>query len=43
VKSLSALSIPEFTELAYLNDTARNEKLNDIAALPVTEIMEIES
>jgi class 3 adenylate cyclase/DNA-binding transcriptional MerR regulator len=29
-------------ELAYLNDAARNEKLNDIAALPVTEIMEIE-
>ena len=31
------------TELAHLNDTARNEKLNDIAALPVTEIMEIEA
>jgi len=31
------------TELAYLNDTARNEKLNDIAALPVTEIMGIEA
>jgi adenylate cyclase len=30
-------------ELAYLNDTARNEKLNDIAALPVTEIMGIEA
>jgi len=30
-------------ELAYLNDTVRNEKLNDIAALPVTEIMEIEA
>ena len=30
------------TELAHLNDTKRNEKLNDIAALPVTEIMEIE-
>jgi len=29
-------------ELAYLNDTAKNEKLNDIAALPVTEIMGIE-
>ena len=29
------------SELAYLNDTARNEKLNDIAALPVTEIIEI--
>jgi len=29
------------TELAHLNDTARNEKLNDIAALPITEIMEI--
>jgi hypothetical protein len=31
------------TELAHLNDTKRNEKLNDIAALPVTEIMEIGS
>jgi len=31
------------TELAHLNDTKRNEKLNDIAALPVTEIMEISS
>ena len=31
------------TELAHLNDTKRNEKLNDIAALPVTEIMEIEA
>lgn len=31
------------TELAHLNDSARNEKLNDIAALPVTEIMEIEA
>lgn len=31
------------SELAYLNDAARNEKLNDIAALPVTEIMEIEA
>lgn len=30
-------------ELAYLNDTARNEKLYDIAALPVTEIMGIEA
>jgi class 3 adenylate cyclase/DNA-binding transcriptional MerR regulator len=30
------------SELAYLNDAARNEKLNDIAALPVTEIIEIE-
>lgn len=30
------------TELTHLNDTKRNEKLNDIAALPVTEIMEIE-
>lgn len=30
-------------ELAYLNDAARNEKLNDIAALPVTEIMGIEA
>jgi adenylate cyclase len=29
------------SELAYLNDAARNEKLNDIAALPVTEIIEI--
>ena len=29
------------SELAYLNDAVRNEKLNDIAALPVTEIMEI--
>ena len=31
------------TELAHLNDTARNEKLYDIAALPVTEIMGIEA
>lgn len=31
------------TELAHLNDTTRNEKLNDIAALPVTEIMDIEA
>lgn len=31
------------SELAYLNDAVRNEKLNDIAALPVTEIMEIEA
>ncbi len=31
------------TELSHLNDSARNEKLNDIAALPVTEIMEIEA
>lgn len=31
------------TELTHLNDSARNEKLNDIAALPVTEIMEIEA
>lgn len=31
------------TDLAYLNDTKRNEKLNDIAAMPVTEIMEIEA
>jgi adenylate cyclase len=30
------------SELAYLNDAARNEKLSDIAALPVTEIIEIE-
>lgn len=30
------------TELAHLNDTKRNEKLNDIAALPVTEIIEIQ-
>jgi len=29
------------SELTYLNDAARNEKLNDIAALPVTEIIEI--
>ena len=29
------------SELAYINDAARNEKLNDIAALPVTEIIEI--
>jgi adenylate cyclase len=29
------------TELAHLNDVKRNEKLNDIAALPVTEIMEV--
>lgn len=31
------------SELGYLNDTARNEKLNDISALPVTEIIEIEA
>jgi len=31
------------SELAYLNDTARNEKLGEISALPVTEIMEIEA
>jgi adenylate cyclase len=31
------------TELTHLNDSARNEKLNDISALPVTEIMEIEA
>ncbi len=31
------------SELAYLNDTARNEKLSEISALPVTEIMEIEA
>jgi len=30
------------TELAHLNDSAHNVKLNDIAALPVTEIMEID-
>ncbi len=29
-------------ELAYLNDAARNEKLNEISALPVTEIIEVE-
>lgn len=31
------------SELAYLNDAARNEKLNDIAALPVTEIIDVEA
>lgn len=31
------------SELAYLNDAIRNEKLSDIAALPVTEIIEIEA
>jgi adenylate cyclase len=31
------------SELAHLNDAARNEKLNDIAALPVTEIIEVEA
>jgi adenylate cyclase len=31
------------SELAYLNDTAGNEKLSEISALPVTEIMEIET
>jgi adenylate cyclase len=31
------------SELSYLNDTARNEKLNDIAALPITEIIEVEA
>lgn len=30
------------SELAYLNDAARNEKLNEISALPVTEIIEVE-
>ncbi len=30
------------TDLAHLNDTKRNEKLSDIAALPVTEIIEIQ-
>jgi adenylate cyclase len=29
------------SELAYLNDAGRNEKLNDISALPVTEIIEV--
>jgi adenylate cyclase len=31
------------SELAYLNDAVRNEKLSDIAALPVTEIIEVEA
>jgi len=31
------------SELAYLNDAARNDKLNDIAALPVTEIIDVEA
>lgn len=30
------------SELAYLNASASNEIMNDIAALPVTEIMEVE-
>lgn len=34
-------SYSRITELAYLNKTIQTEKLNDIAALPVTEIMEI--
>jgi len=31
------------SELTHLNDAARNEKLNDIAALPVTEIIDVEA
>lgn len=31
------------SELTYLNDTSRNEKLSDISALPVTEIMGVEA
>ena len=31
------------SELAYLNDAAHNEKLNDISALPVTEVIEVEA